>query len=84
MADRTFATLLHDCTTETAQQRDVLAAYEGLEKLMTCSADRGSPAEPHEVGALLRLLNGGLHRQIALLESSVETMGFALTPTAGA
>ncbi|QHI99326.1 hypothetical protein GT347_15885 [Xylophilus rhododendri] len=76
MAESTLATLTQSAITEVAQLRELLAAYTGLEKLL----DPQRTAEPdrQELSTLLRLMNGGLHRQIELTESSLMSMQSAL------
>lgn len=78
---RSLLSMTLDINTETTALRDILGAYVGLEKLMQRSGIEDDPELPMnraELHGLLRLMNGGLHRQIELIEDTVCTAVLAL------
>ncbi|WPB56653.1 hypothetical protein [Xylophilus sp. GOD-11R] len=75
MADQTLVSLARDAATEIAQLRDLLGAYVGLETLIEPHPDADDLlVDRRQLGALLRLMNGGVHRQLELTESLVGSM----------
>ena len=81
MAERTLLSMAIDVNTETTALREILGAYAGLEKLLDhCGTedDPELPIERAELHGLLRLMNGGMHRQIELMEDTVCTLVLAL------
>lgn len=75
MTDRSPMSLAREAVAEAVQLRELLQAYVGLEKLMAPSTDGEDtelPLDRMELNALLRLMNGGLQRQIELVETAVE------------
>lgn len=81
MAERTLLSMAIDVNTETTALREVLGAYAGLEKLLDhCGTedDPELPLERAELHGLLRLMNGGMHRQIELVEDCICSLVLAL------
>lgn len=75
MTDRTPVSLAREAVAEAVQLRELLQAYVGLEKLLAPSPDGDDsdlPIDRMELNALLRLMNGGLQRQIELVETAVQ------------
>lgn len=75
MTDRSPMSLAREAVAEAVQLRELLQAYVGLEKLLAPSTDGEDtelPLDRMELNALLRLMNGGLQRQIELVETAVE------------
>ncbi|MCZ2498171.1 hypothetical protein GN316_15505 [Xylophilus sp. Kf1] len=89
MAERSLLSMAIDIDTETAALRDILGAYAGLEKLLrqrpgTDDDDPPLPMDRSELHGLIQLMNGGLHRQLELVEDTVRSLVATMRPgTAG-
>jgi len=81
MAERSLLSMTLDIDTETTALREVLGAYVGLEKLLQRSGIEEDPELPMnraELHGMLQLMNGGMHRQIELMEDCVRSVVLAL------
>lgn len=88
MAERSLLSMALDIHIETNALRETFGAYAGLEKLMQRSGIEDDPELPMsraQLHGLLQLMNGGVARQIELMEDTVCTLVRALRsePPAG-
>ena len=68
----------------TTKLRDVLGAYEGLEYMVSCSADHAIPP-PERLGAIIRAINEAATSQLVELEQTLTSLRATIkaAPAAG-
>ncbi len=61
----------------TVKLRDALGAYEGLEYMVSCSADHALPS-PERLGSIIRSINEANALQLTALEEALTTLRAAI------